>query len=157
MRGWGGIPEHSDMATCALQSAQMLCCPGEPRGLTQGKDTGNAEKAWAEADMSEGCAGIHHPQMTRGPASCSTPTRNTSGWVAELAPKVPPLWPKNCLNPSPLPNSELALVLCQIRVPSLHCELTRCRVTLGKSHSFPPLQLQIGPLVLCVGFFSALC
>lgn len=108
--------------------------------------------------MSEDCAGVQHEETTRGPASYSTPTRNTSGWVAELAPKVPPLWPKNCLNPSPLPNSELALVLCQIRAPSLHCERTCCRVTLGKSHSFPLLQLQIGPLVLCgIFFFFDLC
>lgn len=65
---------------------------------------------------------------------CSTPTRNICLWVAELAPRVSPSWPKNCLNPSLLPNPEPALVLCQIRDLCLHCELTRCPVTLDKSH-----------------------
>lgn len=56
----GEIPEHSDMAICPFQSAQMLCCPGQPRGRSQGRDAGNAEKAWAGARMTEGWAGVHH-------------------------------------------------------------------------------------------------
>lgn len=46
------ILEHSDMAIYPLQGAQMLCCPGQPRGMKQGKDAGKAEEAWA--------GGVHH-------------------------------------------------------------------------------------------------
>lgn len=35
--------------------------------------------------------------------SCSSSTRYTSGWMAELETRVPRLWLENHLNPSPLP------------------------------------------------------
>lgn len=43
----GEILEHLDMAINPLERAQMLCCPGQSRGLSQGKDAGKAEEAWA--------------------------------------------------------------------------------------------------------------
>lgn len=51
--------------------------------------------------------GLEVSTMNRPPEvqlPCFPPPRNTWGWVTELAPRVSPSWPRNCLNPSPLPN-----------------------------------------------------
>lgn len=50
--GGGGMLEHLDMAIYPLERAQMLGCPGQPRGLTQGQDVGKAEEV--------GAGGVYH-------------------------------------------------------------------------------------------------
>lgn len=49
---------------------------------------------------------------------CSSSTRHTSGWMAELETRVPRLWLENHLNPFPFPNSGPGQIQGQIGAPS---------------------------------------
>lgn len=49
---------------------------------------------------------------------CSSFTRRTSGWMAELETRVPSLWLESHLNPPSFPNSGPGQIQGQIRAPS---------------------------------------